>query len=164
MERYTDFNFDINYEDWIISFKKQVKNPKHRPENEEPEYLLQENIKVSRGEENIFIWCIFLAICELVIDGDESYNWVNYIYIDDPVSSLDDNNAIAVASDLAQLLKRGKDKVKVVISSHHALFFNVIYNELKKIEHKSHFLHKNGSEGYVLRVTDDTPFFITLLC
>ncbi len=35
------------------------------------------NIKVSRGEENIFIWCIFLAICELVIDGNEAYKWLS---------------------------------------------------------------------------------------
>ena len=84
---------------------------------------------------------------------------MKFIYIDDPISSLDDNNAIAVSSDLAQLLKKGKDKVKVVISSHHSLFFNVMYNELRNSEHKSHFLHKNGTEGYILRATDDTPFF-----
>jgi hypothetical protein len=159
LERYADFNFDINYDTWTIVFKKQIRNPRYRPESGEPEYVVQENIKVSRGEENIFIWCIFLAICELAIDGDESYSWVKHIYIDDPISSLDDNNAIAVASDLAQLLKRGKDKVGVVISSHHSLFFNVMYNELRTIKHKSHFLHKNGTDGYALRATDDTPFF-----
>jgi len=161
LERYVDFDFKIDYDDWKIFFKKQVKNPKHKPGNEEPEYITQDNIKVSRGEENIFIWCIFLAIAELAIDDDGtgSYGWVKFIYIDDPISSLDDNNTIGVASDLAKLLKKGKDKVKVVISSHHSLFYNVIYNELKKIEHKSHFLHKNGTDGYVLRATDDTPFF-----
>jgi wobble nucleotide-excising tRNase len=159
LERYADFNFDINYNDWNITFKKQIKNPKYNPDKGELAYITQSNIKVSRGEENIFIWCIFLAICELTIDGDEAYNWVKYIYIDDPISSLDDNNAIAVASDLAQLLKKGKDKVKVVISSHHSLFYNVMYNELRNIEHKSHFLYKNDNEGYILRATDDTPFF-----
>lgn len=159
LERYADFNFDINYDDWNITFKKQVKNPKYKPDAAEPEYVIQENIKVSRGEENIFIWCIFLAISELVIDGDDAYGWVKYTYIDDPVSSLDDNNAIAVASDLAQLLKRGKDRIRVVISSHHSLFFNVMYNELRNFDHKTHFLHKNGVDGYVLRATDDTPFF-----
>lgn len=159
LERYADFNFDINYEQWTISFSKQVKNPRYRPDTDEPEYVIQENIKVSRGEENIFIWCIFLAIAELVIDDDETYRWVKYLYIDDPISSLDDNNAIAVASDLAQLLKRGKDDVKVVISSHHSLFFNVMYNELRNIEHKTHFLHKNGTDEFILRATDDTPFF-----
>lgn len=159
LERYADFNFDIDYDDWIIVFKKQIKNLKFRADQDEPEYIIQENIKVSRGEENIFIWCIFLAISELAIDGDESYSWVKHIYIDDPISSLDDNNAIAVASDLAQLLKRGKDTLGVVISSHHALFFNVMYNELRNIPHKSHFLHKTRSDEYVLQTTDDTPFF-----
>lgn len=146
LERYADFDFKIDYDAWTITFNKGDEN---------------NHIKVSRGEENIFIWCIFLAIAELAIDddGNGSYNWVKYIYIDDPISSLDDNNAIGVASDLAKLLKKGKDKVKVVISSHHSLFYNVMYNELKKIEHKSHFLHKNGSDGYVLRATDETPFF-----
>ena len=159
LERYADFNFDLDFEKGTIAFKKQVKNPKYKAESEEPEFKISEYIKVSRGEENIFIWCIFLAICELVIDGDKSYERIKYIYIDDPVSSLDDNNAIAVASDLAQLLKRGKDKVRIVVSSHHSLFFNVIYNELRSIKHKSHFLHKAGSDGYILQATDDTPFF-----
>ncbi|WP_028980294.1 AAA family ATPase [Sporocytophaga myxococcoides] len=161
LERYSDFNFKINYDEWKIVFSKQVNNPRHRPNTEEPEFIIQDYIKVSRGEENIFIWCIFLAIAELVIDDDGTgpYNWVKFIYIDDPISSLDDNNAIAVATDLAKLLKKGKDKVKIVVSSHHSLFYNVMYNELKKIEHKSHFLHKNGTDGYVLRATDDTPFF-----
>jgi ABC-type phosphate/phosphonate transport system ATPase subunit len=61
---------------------------------------------------------MFLAICELTLDDSESYNWVKYFYIDDPVSSLDDNSAIAIASDLAKLLKGGAHKIKTVISSH----------------------------------------------
>lgn len=161
LERYADFNFDLDFTKKTISFKKQVRNPKFKPDSGEPEYIIQSDIKVSRGEENIFIWCIFLVLIELVIDDDGNgpYNWVKNIYIDDPISSLDDNNAIGVASDLAKLLKKGKDKVKVVISSHHSLFYNVMYNELKKIEHKSHFLHKDGADGYILRATDETPFF-----
>jgi wobble nucleotide-excising tRNase len=101
-----------------------------------------------------------MAICERVIDGAESYAWVEYLYIDDPISSLDDNNAIAVASDLAKLLRRGKDRWKVVLSSHHALFFNVVCNELKKEPHKKYFLHRpERGTTYTLRATDDTPFF-----
>lgn len=143
LERYAKFDFKIDYDNWAIAFSMGDES----------------NIKISRGEENIFIWCIFLAICELTIDGAEAYDWVKYFYIDDPISSLDDNNAIAVASDLAKVLKRGKDKVKTVISSHHGLFFNVMCNELKKTKHKRYFLHANGSDGYSLQATDDTPFF-----
>lgn len=144
LHRYADYEFIIDYENWTISFIREDAG----------------NIKVSRGEENIFIWCIFLTFCELAIDGDGAHAWVKFIYIDDPISSLDDNNAIAVASDLAQLLKRGRGKLKTVISSHHGLFFNVMFNELKKSKPKNYFLHRDDeAEGYVLQATDDTPFF-----
>jgi len=144
LARYTDFDFKIDYENWTIIFSRGD----------------LDHIKVSRGEDNIFIWCIFLAICELTIDGAEAYDWVRFLYIDDPISSLDDNNAIAVASDLAQLLKKGKDRVKTVISTHHGLFFNVMCNELKKLPHKKYFLHRGSTpDSYALQATDDTPFF-----
>lgn len=146
LERYANFNFRIDYERWAVTFSRD--NAIH--------------IKVSRGEENLFIWCIYLAICELAIDGDEAgpYNWVKYLYIDDPISSLDDNNAIALASDLALLLRRSKGKLKTVISSHHGLFFNVMCNELKKMPHRKYFFHNEKLIGkYTLRATDDTPFF-----
>lgn len=158
--RYVRFDFDIDYEKWKISFSKDAPNPKYRKNSNKPKYIKQENIKISRGEENLFIWCIFLAIAELAIEGDGAYKWVKHLYIDDPVSSLDDNNAIAVASDLAGLLKNEDNKLKTVISSHHSLFFNVICNELKKLKHRKYFLHKiDDDKGYTLRTTDETPFF-----
>jgi hypothetical protein len=43
-------------------------------------------LKVSRGEENIFVWRLFMAICERVMDGHPSNAWVKYLYIDDPIS------------------------------------------------------------------------------
>ncbi|MDO9451799.1 MAG: AAA family ATPase [Stagnimonas sp.] len=164
LSRYTDLDFDIDYTSWAVSFSKGE----------------SEHIKVSRGEENIFVWCLFMAICERVIDGHPSYDWVQHLYIDDPISSLDDNNAIAVASDLAKLLRKAKERtkleatagggpeatsrvpapIKVVVSSHHALFFNVVCNELKTAKTKRYFLHRpNGGEDLTLRATDDTPFF-----
>ena len=165
LARYADFLFDIDYDQWTVSFRKGD----------------AQHIKVSRGEENIFIWCMFLAICERVIDGAESYEWVKYIYIDDPITSLDDNNAIAVASDLAKLLRKAKGRtkqgvavsndgqmaewkviapIKAVVSSHHALFFNVVCNELKTDKHKKYFLHRpERGTAYTLRATDETPFF-----
>ncbi len=144
LERYADFNFKIDYENWRIIFSREEEN----------------NIKVSRGEQNIFIWCIYLAICELVLDDHPSYAWVKTLYIDDPISSLDDNNAIAVANDLAQLLKKGKGKIKAIISTHHGLFFNVMHNELRNHSARTHFCHRaSDSDVYTLRATDDTPFF-----
>ena len=120
----------------------------------------REAIKVSRGEENIFIWCFFLAIVELALDDDGTgpYDWVKYIYIDDPISSLDEHNAIAVANHLAKLLKRPGSRLKTVISTHHTLFFNVLCNELNKAN--KYFLSRDGSpEGLLLSKTGDTPFF-----
>lgn len=148
---YADFNFDFNYDESYVYFSRDV--------NIESKSEKVDFIKISRGEENIFIWCFFLAIVELVVEQDESYNWVKYIYIDDPISSLDDNNAIAVASHLARLLKE-RDDLKVVISSHHALFFNVMYNELRKLKGKDFFLKNDTvNSTYIIQDTEDTPFF-----
>lgn len=72
-----------------------------------------DNIKISRGEEIIFIWCFFLAIVQLVVTKKNAIQWVKYIYVDDPISSLDDNNVIAVASHLAQLIS--ENDIKVVV-------------------------------------------------
>lgn len=156
LQRYADFDFVINYDDWTINFIREDKSvsPSERIEH----------IKISRGEENIFVWCFFLAIAQLAVDTteeDEPYHWVKYIYIDDPISSLDDNNAIAVASHLSQLLKN-QGRIKTVISSHHTLFFNVMWNELNEERKKFHpyFLSVDSeTNGYALRYTKDTPFF-----
>ncbi|AWW29438.1 anticodon nuclease [Echinicola strongylocentroti] len=180
LHNYSDFNFvtDFNY----------VKPTDAGQENPETYWAIRfireelvdgvaqnvENIKISRGEENLFIWCFFLAIYELAIDGAEGYDWVKYVYIDDPISSLDENNAIALACGLATIMESGiykeieeagekkkveRDrKVKVVLSTHHSLFFNVMYNELK-MKRKTYFLHSNGLLDYKLQDTEDTPFF-----
>ena len=148
LQRYADFNFFIDYDEAEISFFREVIIEEHSQQID--------NIKISRGEENIFVWCFFLAIVQLVVDKVESYNWVKYVYVDDPISSLDDNNVIAVASHLAQLMS-GND-VKVIVSSHHTLFFNVICNEISRAEQL--FLQKyNANDTYVLKDTAKTPFF-----
>lgn len=160
-----DFDFRIDFEkdkkDWTVSFHRD-----ERVRQDDGSYatVRHDNIKISRGEERIFVWCFFLAIAQVAIDAEEgqAYDWVKFIYIDDPISSLDDNNAIAVASRLAKVLK-DQSKVKVVISSHHTLFFNVLCNELSRPKGKllgQYFLNKNLETGeYGLRYTRETPFF-----
>ena len=143
-QRNADFDFSINYDDASINFYREESTQRI------------DNIKVSRGEENIFIWCFFLAIVQLVIDKAEAYEWVKYIYVDDPISSLDDNNVIAVASHLAALMKG--EGVKVIVSSHHTLFFNVLCNEISRAEQL--FLQKSKDNAtYILKDTTKTPFF-----
>jgi wobble nucleotide-excising tRNase len=154
LDRYADFDFKIDTNMWEVSFSRQITTG----DNEDAKTETVEDIKVSRGEENIFIWCFFLAIVQLVLDGAEPYKWVKYIYIDDPISSLDENNAIAVANHLAETLTKTDGGPKTVISSHHALFFNVLCNELKKKARK-YFL-KNGAKphSYILLDTTSRPF------
>src|SRR5258705_9446939 len=124
LNRYADFDFRIDTDEWEVSFSCEVQN------GDKVETV--DDIKVSRGEENIFIWCFFLAIVQLVLDGAEAYKWVKYVYIDDPISSLDEHNAVMVAHHLAQMLKDAPERLRVVVSSHHVLFFNVLCNEIKK--------------------------------
>ncbi|NCB77395.1 MAG: anticodon nuclease, partial [Negativicutes bacterium] len=147
LHRYADFDFTINYENSAIIFSRDVLTSGTTQRID--------NIKISRGEENIFVWCFFLAVVQLVVDKEESYNWVKYIYVDDPISSLDDNNVIAVASHLAQLMS--SNDVKVIVSSHHTLFFNVLCNEINKAEQL--FLQNTKSGTYILKDTTKTPFF-----
>ena len=149
LQRYADFDFFIDYNEWSVSFSRKVIDGENTQ--------TAEHIKVSRGEENIFVWCFFLAVAQLAIDEQGAYSWVKYLYVDDPISSLDDNNVIAVASHLAQLLKSPDNKIKTVISSHHTLFFNVMYNELGRAI--KYFLSKDEAGAYSLRDTSDTPFF-----
>lgn len=154
LNRYADFDFRIDTDNWVVRFSREV----HTEDISET----FENIKVSRGEENLFIWCFFLAVVELAMDkGIEAYSWVKYVYIDDPISSLDENNAVAVGHHLAQLLKDKENPLKTVISSHHTLFFNVMHNEFHRVKGtKPYFLSKNKiTETYTLKDTGDTPFF-----
>ena len=114
-------------------------------------------LKISKGEESNFIWSVFYTLLDQAIDildvtelGDretDQFDQLEYIYIDDPVSSLDENHLIELAVDLAQLIKRTPDHtVKFVISTHNPLFFNVLYNEL------------NANSCYLLEKFEDGNF------
>lgn len=171
LRRYADFDFDFDFQQ-----VRQGDESFSRPVSVSFGKGDESKIKISRGEQNIFIWCVFMAICEQVLKYPAVYPSIRYFYIDDPISSLDDNNAISVACDLAKLLRRAasrKDEngapapIKVVFSSHHPLLFNVMCNEIArakegepKVSHKRYFLHRpNGGGAYTLRATEDTPFF-----
>lgn len=152
LQRYADFDFRIDTQEWSVRFSRTVNGE------------VIDNIKVSRGEENLFVWCFFLAVMRLAMDPEiEAYRWVKYVYIDDPISSLDEHNAISVGNHLAQLLNKGDNPLKVVISSHHPLFFNVMHNELEAHKSKkasAHFLSRSKTDGsYNLVYTGATPFF-----
>lgn len=98
-----------------------------------------ENIKISKAEESNLIWCVFYSLLEQVVEllnipepenrSTEKFNDLEYVFIDDPVSSLDDNNLIELAVNLATLIKKSNG-LKFIVSTHSPLFYNVLFNEL----------------------------------
>ena len=115
-----------------------------------------ENIKISKGEESNFIWSVFysllmqvIAVLNVAEPGDretDQFNQLEYIFIDDPVSSLDENHLIELAVDLAQLIKSTHSELKFVITTHNPLFYNVLYNEVQ------------AKHGNILRPYEDGTF------
>ncbi len=165
-----------------------------------------ENIKISRGEESNFIWCVFYSLLEQIVEilnvaeeakkkakiaekiakekaaeakktektaektakkkaksaaaeaakrvaeaakveaeaakveaeaakveaesFDNRFDNLEYVFIDDPVSSLDDNHLIELAVNLAELIKSSQSNLKFIITTHNPLFYNVLFNEI----------------------------------
>lgn len=99
-------------------------------------------IKISRGEERIFIWCFFITLFDIInevdvtkIDDKEAtrIKEINYFFIDDPVSSLDDINMYATAEMLFDLFDRCvKNNKKVIVTTHHLGLFSVLCDWLYK--------------------------------
>lgn len=138
------------------------------------------NLKISKGEESNFIWSIFFTLLELVIstlndvnpDYPETtpFDNLEYVFIDDPVSSLDDNHLIQLAVDLAQLVKSNESSIKFIITTHNPLFFNVLCNEFGSDEKTERYswrskwfsksrLERNGDGSFKLvEQPNDSPF------
>ena len=167
LDRYADFDFKINF-----AFDERIGNITSAEVTFSREVQLGvgddartdevDGIKISRGEENIFIWCFFLAILQLALDGAEAYKWVEHVYIDDPISSLDEHNAIVVGNHLVQLYREAQRPIKSVVSTHHALFFNVLYYEVQyHLGGRMRYILKRDrlTDGYLLEQTGDTPQF-----
>lgn len=103
-----------------------------------------ELIKISKGEEDLFYWSWFSVIIEnmyenltedIVNRSNHKYDKIRYVIIDDPVSSLDDSKIITLAVKISEYIKLCQTKkldIKFIITTHHTLFYNVIFNELKE--------------------------------
>lgn len=127
------------------------------------------NLKISKGEESNFIWSIFHALLELVIDvlkvpepGERETNefdQLEYVFIDDPVSSLDENHLIELAVDLARLIKTNESAVKFIITTHSPLFYNVLHNELNSAVFGKWRMTRLDDGGYeLISQPNDSPF------
>lgn len=137
------------------------------------------SIKISKGEESNFVWSIFYTLLEEVTSildeptpakrDDNQFDNLEYVFIDDPVSSLDDTHLIELAVDLARLIKCSAytegNGLRFVITTHSPLFYNVLHNELnndlKKLGQDGAFawIYKRGqSEKYRLDKKTDGTF------
>ena len=115
-----------------------------------------EDIKISRGEESCFVWCVFYSLIEEITEvlnisePDErttsQFDDLEYIFIDDPVSSLDENHLIELAVNISELIKRSTSGVRFIITTHNPLFYNVLASEL------------NSKVGYLLSKNEDGTF------
>ena len=182
LQVFTDIDFEFHYDeenleipDYVV-FSKKVKQ-RGRSNGIWTDYEAEvENIKISRGEERLFVWCFFRCIIDQVLLGNSSYKDIEYIYIDDPMSSLDDNNVIAFAEQLYSVIRKRRDeeveankkgqnnfrRIKFIISSHHALFFHTMFHGLcgdKRL--CTYYLSRNKqTDRPVLKgMDDDTPFY-----
>lgn len=122
----------------------------------------EENIKLSKGEESNFIWSIFHTLIEQVVAelnisepterSTNEFDELKYIFIDDPVSSLDENHLIQLAVDLAKLIKDTQSEIKFIITTHNPLFYNVLYNEIGN--KACYMLRRNEGETFELEEKD----------
>jgi hypothetical protein len=72
-------------------------------------------------------------VLNVVEEGDretDQFNDLQFVFIDDPVSSLDDNHLIELAVNIAELIKSSQSNLKFIITTHNPLFYNVLFNEL----------------------------------
>lgn len=128
-----------------VSFSFQRGNEQNEP-----------NVKISKGEESNFIWSVFYSLIEQMVSelniadvtnrSTDVFNNLEYVFIDDPVSSLDENHLIELAVSLSALIKSSTSGVKFIISTHNPLFYNVLYNEL------------GAKSGYILKRHQDGTF------
>ena len=147
------------------------------------------NLKISKGEERNFVWSIFYTLLQEVTSilsdpdpakrDDNQFDKLEYVFIDDPVSSLDDTHLIELAVNLANLVKRshyheGKG-LRFIITTHSPLFYNVLHNELnndlknpvqdgtpawlyKRGQSEKYRLEKQADGTFELSTSNDHPF------
>jgi len=117
------------------------------------------NIKISKGEESNLIWSVFYSLLDQVIEtlniaeaserDTDQFDQLEYVFIDDPVSSLDENHLIELAVNLAGLITSSSSNLKFIISTHNPLFYNVLFNEL------------NSKACYMLTKHENSSFSLT---
>lgn len=116
-------------------------------------YISEEDrtpIKISRGEERIFVWCFFLALFDLDAWAGEQDA---HFYIDDPVSSMDEHNVFITCNSIFELIKTHYLKKRFIITTHHIGLFSILGTRLKEVNTDSGYA--NLTKLFTLNKKDD---------
>lgn len=131
-----------------------------------------DSIKISKAEESLFIWAVFYTFIDSMVyelkeipenRSTNIFNNIRYIIIDDPVSSVDDIKILNIAVKIFELVEKMNqidNSISVLIMTHHALFYNSIYNLFNRniyVKLKSYVLNRN-MDFYSLEEKGDSPF------
>lgn len=129
-----------------------------------------EHVKISKGEESCFIWSVFFSLMEQVVSvlnisekenrETDQYDKLEYIFIDDPVSSLDDTHLIELVVNISELIKSSTSDLKFIITTHNPLFYNVIFNEFNRVKRTKKWLLEKLNDGTFSanELENDSPF------
>ena len=133
------FHKDVSQGIESISFYPLTENKEDAP-----------TIKISRGEERIFIWCLFLALFDIQgWTGQQN----SHFFIDDPVSSLDDHNIFVTASTLMDLIDEHYKQRKIILTTHHIGLYSTLTDWLTKGEKASSY--RKQTRKYILKRSSD---------
>jgi hypothetical protein len=108
-----------------------------------------------------------LNVAEIEERETDQFNGLKYVFIDDPVSSLDDNHLIELAVNVAGLIKSSQSNLEFIITTHNPLFYNVLFNEFNntdsrygyKVKHSKKWrLEKLDDGTFSLEDSKDSPF------
>lgn len=105
----------------------------------------KEPIKISRGEERIFIWCFFLALFETDSWSEEQGA---HFFIDDPVSSMDEHNIFTTAESINKLIDDTYPKKKIILTTHHIGLFSILADRFTKGQKSDKY--KTGTAIFLL--------------
>lgn len=156
---------DKDNNDVTIPAYSEVRFSFQRGNDEVPEF-----VKISKGEESSFIWSVFYSLLEQTISvlnkaevterDTDQFNDLQYVFIDDPVSSLDDSHLIELAVNIAELIKSSTSDLKFIITTHNPLFYNVIFNEFNRVKKTKKWLLEKLNDGTfsVNELESDSPF------
>lgn len=95
-----------------------------------------------------------IAIREKTVSNNDAkmtnrFDALKYIFIDDPVSSLDQNHLIELAMDLGEVIRNcNAVGLKFIITTHNTLFYNILYHEINT--KKGYFLTRLENGTYEL--------------